>query len=189
MIFAVHDLGRLKVDAAADALAALNPDTALDVRPARLTAHTAAEHIAGFDVVLDGTDDFATRFAVNATCYAAATPLVSGAVGRWSGQAAVFDAGRTRGAPIAERLACYQCLVPEAPPDAEPCAAVGVVGALTGVVGSVMAMEAIKLITGAGEPLRGRLWLYDGLSGSSRTVALPPDPACPVCAAPPHSDA
>ena len=98
-------------------------------------------------------------------------PLVSGAVGRWDGQVAVF----TQGGP------CYRCFVPEAPPDAESCARVGVVGALTGVIGSLMALEAIKIITEAGEPLIGRVMLFDGLSGDARTVTLKRDPACPVC--------
>ena len=96
--------------------------------------------------------------------------LVSGALGRWSGQVGVFT-----GRP------CYRCLVPEAPPDAETCARVGVVGALAGVVGSMAALEAIKLITGAGEALTGRLLIYDGLAGTARTVAVAADPACPVC--------
>src|SRR5690606_23546244 len=97
-------------------------------------------------------------------------PLVSGALGRWSGQVAVFE-----GRP------CYQCLVPEIPPDAETCARVGVVGALAGVIGAMAALEAIKLITGAGDPLKGRLMLYDGLGGASRVARIAADPACPVC--------
>ncbi len=101
---------------------------------------------------------------------AAGKPLVSGALGRWSGQVSVFE-----GRP------CYQCLVPEIPPDAETCARVGVVGALAGVIGAMAALEAIKLITGAGEPLTGRLMLYDGLAGSSRVAKIAADPACPVC--------
>jgi molybdopterin/thiamine biosynthesis adenylyltransferase len=122
-------------------------------------------------VVLDGTDDFATRFAVNATCRKLKTTLISGAVGRWEGQVATFKPDGP----------CYRCLVPEIPPDAETCAQVGVVGALTGVIGSMMALEAIKEITDAGEGLAGRLWLYDALSATSRTIALSRDPACPVC--------
>ena len=122
-------------------------------------------------MVIDGTDDFATRFAVNAACVAAEVPLVSGALGRWSGQVGVF-----RGRP------CYHCLVSAAPPDAETCSRVGVVGALAGVVGSMAALEAVKLITGAGDPLTGRLLVYDGLAGTARTVAVVSDPACPVCA-------
>ena len=101
---------------------------------------------------------------------AAGVPLVSGALGRWSGQVGVF-AGRP----------CYRCLVPDVPPDAETCARVGVVGALAGVVGAMAALEAIKRITGAGEPLTGRLLLYDGLAGTARTVRVAADPACPVC--------
>lgn len=128
--------------------------------------------IEGCDVVIDGTDDFGTRFAVNAACVAARIPLVSGALGRWSGQVGVF-AGRP----------CYRCLVPAAPPDAETCARVGVIGALAGVVGSMAALEAIKLITGAGAPLAGRLLIYDGLAGTARTVDVGADPDCPVCAA------
>ncbi len=118
--------------------------------------------------MLDGTDDFATRFAVNAACVAAGKPLVSGAIGRWTGQVGVFN-----GRP------CYRCLVPDIPPDAETCAAVGVVGALAGVIGAMMALEAIKLITGAGEPLAGRLLIYDALAAEARTVRLSADPAMP----------
>jgi molybdopterin/thiamine biosynthesis adenylyltransferase len=98
-------------------------------------------------------------------------PLVSGAIGRWSGQVGVFGA-----------KPCYQCLTPEVPPDAETCEMVGVVGALAGVVGSMMALEAVKLIAGAGEPLPGRLLIYDALDGETRTVRVGADPACPVCA-------
>jgi molybdopterin/thiamine biosynthesis adenylyltransferase len=123
-----------------------------------------------YDLVLDGTDSFETRFAVNAACVAAGKTLVSGAIGRWTGQVGVF-AGRP----------CYRCLVDDIPPDEETCAAVGVVGALAGVVGSMMALEAIKLIAGAGEPLTGRLWIYDALAGESRTVRIAADPRCPVC--------
>jgi molybdopterin/thiamine biosynthesis adenylyltransferase len=123
------------------------------------------------DVLLDGTDDFETRFTVNAAARALNTPLVSGAVGRWDGQVAVF----ARGGP------CYRCFVSETPPDADTCARVGVVGALTGVIGSMMALEAIKLITQAGDSLIGRVMLFDGLKGDARTVTLKRDPACPVC--------
>lgn len=170
VIFQTDDVGHAKVEAAAARLAALNPHVALDPVRARLDAANAAELLAGWDLVLDGTDDFATRFAVNAACVAAGVPLVSGAIGRWTGQIGVF-AGRP----------CYRCLVPEVPPDAETCVAVGVVGALAGVIGSLMALEAIKLITGAGEPLTGRLMVLDALAGETRTVTVIPDPACPVC--------
>ena len=128
VLFGTDDLGRDKVDAAARRLGMLNANVRVTPIPRMLTAVHARDLIRGFDLVLDGTDDFATRFAVNAACVAEGVTLVSGAIGRWTGQVGVF-AGRP----------CYQCLVPESPPDAETCAAVGVVGALAGVIGSMMA--------------------------------------------------
>jgi molybdopterin/thiamine biosynthesis adenylyltransferase len=141
----------------------------------------SASFLAGADIVLDGTDDFATRFAVNAACHEQGITLISGAVGRWEGQVATFKSGLTKHAPPNERLPCYRCLVPETPPNAETCAQAGIVGALTGVIGSMMALEAIKEIAQAGESLAGRLLFYDGLAATSRTIALPRDPACEVC--------
>jgi len=170
ILFSTADVDRPKVEAGAERLTALNPHVRVETRAEPLTADNAAALIAGHDVVLDGTDDFHTRFAVNAACVAAGVPLVSGALGRWSGQVGVF-AGRP----------CYQCLVPESPPDAETCARVGVVGALAGVIGAMAALETIKLITGAGAPLTGRLLLYDGLAATARTVRVAADPECPVC--------
>ncbi|MGV8929986.1 MAG: HesA/MoeB/ThiF family protein [Brevundimonas sp.] len=170
IIFGLADLGRSKVEAGADALMALNTHVAVERVAERLTAVNADRLVADCDVVIDGTDDFAARFAVNEACVAAGVPLVSGALGRWSGQVGVF-AGRP----------CYRCLLPDAPPDAETCARVGVVGALAGVVGSMAALEAIKIVTGAGVPLSGRLLIYDGLAGTARTVTVAADPACPVC--------
>ncbi|MBX9708120.1 MAG: HesA/MoeB/ThiF family protein [Caulobacteraceae bacterium] len=170
VLFDTADVGRPKVEIAERRLAALNPGIRIEALPEALTAETAARLIAGATVVLDGTDDFAVRHAVNAACVAARIPLVSGALGRWSGQVGVFT-----GRP------CYRCLVPDLPPDAETCARVGVVGALAGVIGSMAALETIKLITGAGEPLTGRLLLYDGLSATTRTVAVTAEPECKVC--------
>lgn len=170
ILFDTTDVARPKVAAAADRLSAINAHVRVEPVEQALTPANAAALIAGADVVLDGTDDFAVRHATNAACVAAGVPLVSGALGRWSGQVGVFT-----GRP------CYQCLVPDIPPDAETCARVGVVGALAGVIGAMAALEAIKLITGAGEPLTGRLMLYDGLGATSRTVAVTADPACPVC--------
>ena len=170
VLYETADVGRAKVDAAAGRLHGLNPHVQVEAHAVRVEAGNAAEVIAGYDLVLDGTDDFATRFAVAGACAAAGTPLVSGAIGRWTGQVGVFTA-----------KPCYRCLVPEIPPDAETCAAVGVVGALAGVIGAMMALEAIKLIAGAGEPLSGRLLLYDALAAETRTVRLAADPACPVC--------
>lgn len=170
IVFNTADVGRTKVEAGTERLQALNPGVAIRAMAERLTAATVTGMIAGHDLVLDGSDDFATRFTVNAACVAAGIPLVSGALGRWSGQVATFE-----GRP------CYRCLVSDIPPEAESCARAGVVGALAGVIGAMTALEAIKRITGAGTSLSGRLMLYDGLAGTARTVTLPADPACPVC--------
>lgn len=170
ILFDTADIGRPKVETAAEHLSALNPHVRVEALAEPLTGDNAGRIVAGCDVVLDGTDDFATRHAVNAACVAAGIPLVSGALGRWTGQVGVFE-----GRP------CYRCLVPDRPPDAETCARVGVVGALAGVIGAMTALEAIKIVTGAGEPLTGRLMLYDGLTATSRTVSVTADPACPVC--------
>jgi len=170
VLFETADVGVAKVEAAARRLTALNPHVAVEGWAARLTGDNAESLIAGFDLILDGTDDFATRFAVNAACVAAGVPLVSGAIGRWTGQVGVFA-----GVP------CYRCLVPEIPPEAETCSVVGVVGALAGVIGAMMAVETVKLIAGAGEPLTGRLLIYDALAAETRTLSIAADPACPVC--------
>lgn len=171
IIFRGTDVGASKVQRAQAALAALNDNVAVEIENQHLTTANAAYLLRGADLVLDGTDDFRTRFAVNAAARKLGMPLVSGAVGRWDGQVSVF----AQGGP------CYRCFVPEAPPDAETCARVGVVGALTGVIGSMMALEAIKLITQSGEPLLGRVLLFDGLEAEARTIVLNRDPACPVC--------
>jgi molybdopterin/thiamine biosynthesis adenylyltransferase len=170
VLFASTDVGKSKTDAAAERLAALNPYVEIEAFPMAIDAGNARGIVGGFDVILDGCDNFPTRFAVSDACVAEGKPLVSGALGRWTGQIGVF-AGKP----------CYRCLVPETPPDAETCAAVGVVGALAGVIGSMMALEAIKLITGAGEPLTGRLLLYDALSAETRTVKVGADPECQTC--------
>jgi molybdopterin/thiamine biosynthesis adenylyltransferase len=168
--FDTADVARSKVEVTARRLTALNPHVQVQTFAERLTDAAAGARIAGWDLVIDGTDDFETRMAVNAACIRAGVPLVSGALGAWSGQVAVFE-----GRP------CYRCLVPEIPPDAETCARVGVVGALAGLIGSLSALEAIKRLTGAGDPLTGRLWIHDALTGQSRTVRVAADPACPVC--------
>lgn len=170
VLFETADIGQAKVEASARRLGALNPHVALEPTRVRLDADNAAAMFIGADLVLDGTDDFATRFAVNAACVATGVPLVSGAIGRWTGQVGVF-AGRP----------CYRCLVPEIPPEAETCSVVGVVGALAGVIGAMMAVEAVKLLAGAGDPLTGRLLLYDALAAETRTLTIAADPQCPVC--------
>lgn len=168
--FTTADVGRTKTEAGAETLTALNPHVGIEARAERLTAASARRLLDGCDLVIDGTDDFTTRFAVSDACLALDLPLVSGALGRWSGQVGVFE-----GRP------CYRCLVPAIPPEAETCARVGVVGALAGVVGSMVALEAVKRIVGAGEPLVGRLLIYDGLAGTARTVRIAADPSCPAC--------
>mgnify|MGYP000070736376 CR=1 FL=1 len=173
--FATRDVGQPKAETAASGLQSLNPHIGVSAVNSALEAENAETLLRGADLVLDGCDDFPTRFAANATCHHLGLPLVSGAVGRWTGQVGVFASGVDPDTP------CYQCFVPSIPPDAETCERVGVIGALTGVVGSMMALEAIKWITGAGAPLTGRLWLYDGLAGTGRTLKLARDPACPVC--------
>jgi len=170
VLYTVADIGQPKVEAARAHLAALNPHVRIEAHPVMLDAANARALVSAYDLVLDGTDDFATRFAISDACLAESRRLVSGAIGRWTGQVAVFE-----GRP------CYRCLVPDIPPDAETCAVVGVVGAVAGVIGALMALEAIKLITGAGEALIGRLLLYDGLAAESRTVRVGADPACSHC--------
>jgi molybdopterin/thiamine biosynthesis adenylyltransferase len=174
ILYRTSDVGRVKVEAAREALAGLDPGVAVEAVRARADADSLPALLEGADLVLDGCDDFETRFAVNDAAIAARLPLVSGAVGRWDGQVSVF--APHLGAP------CYRCFVPAVPPDAETCAQVGVVGALTGVIGSMMALEAIKLSARAGEPLLGRILLFDGLGGQARTVTLARDPQCPACA-------
>ncbi|MEO8813541.1 MAG: molybdopterin-synthase adenylyltransferase MoeB [Caulobacteraceae bacterium] len=170
ILYDAADVGAAKVEVAARRLTALNPHVAVEPIGAMVTDANARELVARHDLVLDGTDDFATRFCVNAACVAEGRTLVSGAIGRWTGQIGVF-AGRP----------CYRCLVRDIPPDAETCSTVGVVGALAGTVGSLMALEAVKIIAGAGEPLAGRLMVLDTLAGEARTLKLRADPQCPVC--------
>jgi len=168
-------VGVNKAESARMTLAALNPDVRVDVVPERVAGERLAALVAEHDVVLDCSDNFATRHAVNRACVAARVPLVSGAAVRFDGQVAVFDPRRPDGA-------CYQCLFPE---DAESedvrCAVMGVFAPLVGVVGSLQAAEALKLVAGAGETIANRLLLYDALAAEWRSVRLTRDPACAVC--------
>jgi len=141
----------------------------------RLNAGNAEAILSGYDVVLDGCDNFATRLIVGDMCHRLKIPLVSAAVGRFDGQLSVF-------ASYLPDMPCYRCLVPDVPPqEGGTCADDGVIGALTGVLGSWAALEVIKLVTGAGMPLIGKLALFDGLGGQIRTVQLRRDKACTTC--------
>ena len=170
--FAESDVGAGKADAMAARVRALDSGLRVEANSVRLGAD-AAEALRGCDVVLDCTDSFASRFHINAASRGLGVPLVSGAAAGWSAQVGVFNA--RPGAP------CYRCFVPDAPPDALDCETVGIVGAVVAAAGSVQALEAVKLVTGAGEPLLGRLWVWDGLAGRSRTVSVARDPDCPQC--------
>ncbi len=179
--FATDDIGQPKTEAVQRAIERRNPDCIVRSIRTRLDSSNATGLLSGEHLVIDGTDSFQARFDINAACHELGLTLVSGAVGRWNAQVAVYKSGLTKDRPRAERLPCYRCLVSEIPGDEETCAAVGVIGPLTGIVGSRLALEAVKEITGAGQSLAGRLWVFDGLTGDSRMVRLPADPACVVC--------
>ena len=168
-------LGMAKVHSAEQAMLALNPY--VHVRPynRRLTEEIASELFADYDLILDGTDNFVTRYLVNRVAARLGKPLIAGALTQWEGQISTYDP--ERGGP------CYQCVFPQAPAAglAPSCAEAGVVGPLPGVVGSMMALEAVKEITGAGVGLTGQMLIYDALYGESRKIALKPNPDCPVC--------
>lgn len=171
------DVGRAKTASARDAIERLNPHVAVEQRQIRLTPGNADELLAGHDVVADGSDSFATRLAVADAAHGLHIPLVSAAVGQFDGQLATFR-GWEAGLP------CYRCLVGSAADrDSATCADQGVLGALTGVMGALQAMEVLREIGGFGESLAGRLLLFDALGGRMRTVRLSKDPGCPVCLA------
>lgn len=168
-------LGLPKADSARIALAALNPEVELIAVKRSLSEETLPDLVAGVDLVVDGSDNFATRFAVNAACVAAGKPLVSGAAIRMEGQVAVFSG--KRGGP------CYQCLYSRDGEIDETCTANGVLAPVVGIVGSIQATEAIKVLTGLGEPLMGRLLLLDAATMEWRSLRIPADPKCPICGA------
>jgi len=170
------DVGRPKVAAAQAALAAVNPDVKVVALAERLGGERLEELVAQADVVLDCSDNFATRHALNRACVRHAKPLVSGAAIRFDGQLAVFDLRRADSP-------CYACLFPEDGQAEElACSIMGVLSPLTGAIGALQAAETIKLIAGAGETLSGRLSMFDVLRAEWRTVRVPRDAACPVCA-------
>lgn len=172
-------IGVSKVQSAAQTLAALNPRTRIEGLIERVDSSNVEDLIGDADVVIDGADNFPARYLLNDACVKLQKPLVYGAVHRFEGQVSVFDAGRQRGvAP------CYRCLFPQPPPAefAPNCAEAGVLGVLPGVIGLLQATEAIKLILGLGEPLIGRLLMFDALAMRFRETRLALDPDCVVCA-------
>jgi adenylyltransferase/sulfurtransferase len=176
IIHTTERIGMAKTTSAKAAIEAINPDTVVIEHSEKLTADNAVEIISQYDIVADGTDSFATRYVINDACFTAQKPLVSAAVGQFDGQLASFRAWE-EGSP------CYRCFMPEAPPaGAVPtCAEAGVLGALTGIMGSMQGLEVIKEILGLGTSMVGRLLIYDALGATFRTVRIPPDPKCELC--------
>lgn len=177
VLFADSDIGKRKVDAARPRLVAQNPHCEIICHRLRVTAENIAALIVDYDIVVDASDNFATRFVINDACFNAQKILISGAVGRFDGQVATFKAWLKDENDTP--LACYRSLVPQAPEAVEDCATTGIIGALTGIIGTLQAMEVIKEITGAGESLAGSLLIYDGLAGTARRVKLAWDPDNP----------
>lgn len=169
----VDDIDRLKVDSARRTIHSINPDVNVVGHPVRLSSENALEIMADYDIVVDGSDNFPTRYLVNDACVLAKKPCVHGSIFRFEGQATVFLPDR----------GCYRCLYPAPPPPGlvPSCADAGVLGVLPGIVGSIQAVETIKLILGAGEPLVNRLLLFDALAMSFREVRIRRDAQCPIC--------
>lgn len=168
------DLGRAKAECLVEQVRATNPEIEVEALTCRLAGEAMVEQVRSADVVVDCTDNFSTRFAINRACVGAGVPLVSGAAIRGEGQVSVFDS-RQPDAP------CYQCLYPETGDEELSCSEAGVIGPLVGLIGACQAMEAIKVITGVGESLTGRLLLLDAWRMDWREMKLARDPACPIC--------
>nr|WP_295830488.1 molybdopterin-synthase adenylyltransferase MoeB [uncultured Azospirillum sp.] len=179
ILHAESRLGQRKVESGRTALLDLNPTIEVVAHEARLEAANVLDLLAGHDVVVDGSDNLPTRYLVNDACLRLGVPNVYGAIFRFEGQVSVF------GGAVPGVRPCYRCLFPEPPPAeyAPSCAEAGVLGVLPGVIGTIMAAETIKLLLGLGEPMAGRLLLYDGLRGEFSEIAVPVDPHCPSCAA------
>jgi len=176
IVHGTPDVGRDKVDSARATIERLNPAVRVETLAYELEEGELVDEVGRADVVVDACDNFETRFAINAACWRTGTPLVSGAAMRWEGQISVFD-------PRRPDSPCYRCLYDDASTEGEACAQVGVIAPLLGIVGSVQATEAIKLITGAGEPLVGRVVAVDALYMEWRELRLRKRGGCPVCGA------
>jgi sulfur-carrier protein adenylyltransferase/sulfurtransferase len=174
VLYTTGDVGRSKLEVASERLLALDPHLNIEGHPVRLTASNALELISSYDVILDGTDNFTARYLVNDACVLAGRPNAYGSIFRFEGQASVFAA---KDGP------CYRCLHPEPPPPGvvPNCAEAGVLGVLPGIIGTIQATEAIKLLAGIGEPLIGRFIIYDALRMRFRELKLRKDPQCPAC--------
>lgn len=175
IIHATKAVGQAKTASAKTTLADINPHVNVVLHNTRLDATNAAEIVGAYDLILDGSDNFDTRYLVNAVCVAQKKPLIAAAISQWEGQISLYHPA-TSGP-------CYACIFPIRPePGMVPtCAEAGVMGALPGVIGSMMAGEAIKFVTGAGQTLQGSLLIYDALWGESRKLRVERDPACKVC--------
>lgn len=178
VLHSTEELGLAKVDSARDRLLALNPTIRVETHRLRLGEQNADALLAGYDLILDGSDNFTTRYLVNAVCTRLRKPLVSAALVRFEGQIATFKPWADPGV-----LPCYRCLYPAPPdPDLVPrCDTVGVLGPVAGVMGAMQAVEAIKELLGLGTSLAGRLLLYSALDATTRTIRVKADPDCPCC--------
>ncbi len=178
VLYGTDDIGRPKLDAAVARLASLNPEITIVPHPVRLTSDNVLEILRGYDVIADGTDNFPTRYLVNDASVLLGKPNVYASIFRFDGQVSVFDAARGP---------CYRCLFPEPPPPGlvPSCAEGGVLGVLPGIVGSLQALEVLKVVLGIGDPLVGRLVLFDALGLAFREIAIEKDPGCAVCGAAP----
>lgn len=175
ILHATPRVGEAKTDSAAAGVAAINPGVEVRKHPVRIGPDNIEEILADYQIVLDGSDNFDTRYLVNEVCARLRKPLVSAAIGQWEGQLSIYKPWL--GGP------CYACVFPDRPADglAPTCAEAGVLGALAGVMGSLQAAETVKEIVGAGETLDGRLLLYDALYAEFRTIRVARQPGCPVC--------
>ena len=174
IIHGTKDVGKAKIQSAVETLSDLNPDIVVETHETMVTSANALELFANYDIIIDGTDNFPTRYLVNDACVLLGKPNVYGSIFRFEGQATVF---------WAEKGPCYRCLYPEPPPPGlvPSCAEGGVLGVLPGTIGCIQATEAVKLILGVGEPLIGRLVLYDALNMRFKELKLRKDPECPIC--------